>query len=428
MTNLPRATAGIPLTVKPLSATFTMSVTGYLGINLAPYLIEIITSAVGAGVVTAGWVVTGMLLATAVVGLATSPLCVGRGRRPLAQIGLLVASIAFTVAALLPGPVTVVAGLLIGGAGAGCAVAAAGAAFAAFSDPERVGGAGAFANRAIAAALLAIVPALGLSPLSVIGSLAVFCIASLLLSVWLPEAPATSAQTPAVATTHGASPAVPAANKKALLFGFTILAVFAVWGISEDSLWSTSIILATDQAGVPTEMLGLMLSGATAGGMIGAALLIIAGKRLGRAVPLVTLMLLCSAAKLTMGLLTDPTMFVIVFVAWNALYAMAFAYFISTAAALDESGRWSGPLLAVYLVGSSLAPVVGTALATAFGSLWFTVIISGTSALLAIVAGVIASHTTRLERQRTNLDATAPNGDRPVNPSTDATEKSLTNA
>ena len=38
----------------------------------------------------------------------------------------------------------------------------------------------------------------------------------------------------------------------------------------------------------------------------------------------------------------------------NTVYAIAFMYFVSTSAALDADGRWSGPLLAVYLVGSAL--------------------------------------------------------------------------
>ncbi|MGW4042229.1 MFS transporter [Streptomyces sp. NPDC004721] len=391
----PSPAAGVPLGLRPLTATFTIAVAGYLGINLSPYLLDIVSRTVGTDTVTAGWIVTGMLLATALVGLGTSPLCAGAKRRVVAQVGLLVATVAFGLAALLPTPATVLIGLLIGGAGAGCAVAASGAAFAAFSNPDRVAGINGLANRAIAAVVLAIVPALGLVPINVIGALAVFCLLGLLLAIWLPQTPAPDPaieqpQTTAVAPVNG--------NRVTVILGIALLVTFAIWAVSEDSLWATSMILAQTQAGVPDEALGIALSGATAGGMAGAILLMAVGKRLGRALPLTILILLGSALKLSIGLATDPVTFIIVFIAWNAVYAMAFGYFLATAAALDANGRWSGPLLAVYLVGSSLSPVVGAALAESLGSTGFTIAISVMSAVLAIPAALAARHSSHLDR------------------------------
>ena len=73
--------------------------------------------------------------------------------------------------------------------------------------------------------------------------------------------------------------------------------------------------------------------------------------------------------------MTDPTVFIVVFIAWNTIYAIAFLYFVATASALDADGRWSGPLLAVYLVGSSLTPVIGAALVEALGYQGFGVVL-----------------------------------------------------
>ena len=106
--------------------------------NLSPYMIAAAQSALGVDVLTASWIVTGALLATAVTGLATAPLCAGQHRLLVARVGLVVAAAGFGAAALVPAPGVVVAGLLLGGIGAGGAVSSSGAALAAFINPDRV--------------------------------------------------------------------------------------------------------------------------------------------------------------------------------------------------------------------------------------------------------------------------------------------------
>jgi len=90
-----------------------------------------------------------------------------------------------------------------------------------------------------------------------------------------------------------------------------------------------------------------------------------------------------------------------VFIAWNTVYAIAFMYFVSTSAALDADGRWSGPLLAVYLVGSALTPVIGAALVGTLGFQGFAVALGIASFVLAVPASAIALLSTRLERAAT---------------------------
>ena len=144
--------------------------------------------------------------------------------------------------------------------------------------------------------------------------------------------------------------------------------------------------------------LGLALSGATAGGLLGSLLLMVVGDRLGRAVPLVTLLIAGGILKIVEGFTTDATAFIVVFVAWNTVYAVAFMYFVSTSAALDADGRWSGPLLAVYLVGSALTPVIGAALVGVLGYQGFAIALGIASFVLAVPAGAIALLSTRIER------------------------------
>ena len=394
----PLPSVRVPLRLPTAVATFGIGIAGYLGVNLSPYLIIAVQSALGADVATASWIVTGALLLTAVTGLATAKLCAGPRRVLVARIGLVVAVIGFGAAALVPTPWVVVAGLLVGGLGAGGAVSSSGAALAAFVNPDRVAGFSGLANRAVVTVILAVVPLVGLAPLNVFGTLAIFSLAVLFTSMWLPAAPAVDHEVIPAATTEAAVAGTRVPRRVETIAGFVLLVTFALWAASEDSLWAMAGVMGGDQAGLTPEGLGIALSGATAGGLVGAILLMFVGDRLGRAVPLAILLLVGGALKIVEGFVTDPTGFIVVFIVWNTVYAIAFMYFVATSAGLDADGRWSGPLLAVYLVGSSLTPVIGAALVEAFGYQGFTVVLGVASFVLAVPAFIVARISTRLQR------------------------------
>jgi hypothetical protein len=400
----PVGSARVPLRLPTAGSTFIVGIAGYLGVNLSPYMIIAVQQGTGADVLTASWLVTGALLLTALTGLAVAPLCAGHRRRAVARVGLLVAVVGFGLAALVPG--LLLAGLLAGGVGAGGAVAASGAALAAFRNPDRVAGFYGLANRGIITVVLAVVPLIGLAPIDVFGSMAVFSIIGLVLVTWLPGAPAESVSTGA-ATGAAVPLEVPPTgtvrtaarpSRTVTIAGFTLLVVFALWAASEDSLWAMVGVMGADQAGLSPEGLGIALSGATAGGLIASVGLMIVGDRLGRGVPLIVLLVLGGVLKIAQGYLTDPTLFVVGFIVWNTTYALVFAYFISTSAALDAEGRWSGPLLATYLVGSALTPVIGANLVALLGYPGFTLTLGIASFVLAVPAGIIGLLSRRLER------------------------------
>jgi len=389
--------ARIPLRLPSAVATFGIGIAGYLGVNLSPYMIAAVQSALGADVLTASWIVTGALLLTAVTGLATAKLSAGPRRLLVARLGLVLAVVGFGAAALVPAPAVVVAGLLIGGIGAGGAVSSSGAALAAFVNPDRVAGFSGLANRAIVTVILALIPLLPLVPISVFGTLALFALLVLFASAWLPTAPVV--EHVAVPTAAAASDAVARRPRRAeTIAGFVLLVTFALWAASEDSLWAMAGVMGADQAGLTPEGLGIALSGATAGGIVGAILLMIVGNRLGRAVPLAILLVAGGLLKIAEGFVNDSTMFIVVFIAWNTIYAIAFLYFVATAAALDADGRWSGPLLAVYLVGSALTPVIGAALVESFGYQGFVTVLGVASFVLAVPAFLVARVSSRLQR------------------------------
>ncbi|MDF2990711.1 MAG: hypothetical protein K0S37_1225 [Microbacterium sp.] len=403
--------ARVPLRLPTASSTFIVGIAGYLGVNLSPYMIIAVQQGMDADVLTASWLVTGALLLTAVTGLAVAPLCAGHRRRAVARIGLLAAVVGFSLAALLPG--LLLAGLLLGGVGAGGAVAASGAALAAFRNPDRVAGFYGLANRGIITVVLAVVPLIGLAPIDVFGSMAVFSFIGLVLATWLPGAPAAAAS-PGAATGAAIPLEVPPTgttrttarpSRTVTVAGFTLLIVFALWAASEDSLWAMVGVMGADQAGLSAEGLGIALSGATAGGLVASVALMIVGDRLGRGVPLIVLLVIGGILKIVQGYVTDPTLFVVVFIVWNTTYALVFAFFVSTSAALDAEGRWSGPLLATYLVGSALTPVIGANLVALLGYQGFTLALAIASFLLAVPAGIIGLLSRRLEREAAEVSA-----------------------
>ncbi|KNY04341.1 MFS transporter [Microbacterium sp. GCS4] len=394
----------VPLRFPTASATFAIGIAGYLGVNLSPYMITAAQTGLGIDVLGASWLVTATLLLTAVTGLAIAPLCAGAHRRTVARAGLGLAALGFATAALVPA--LLLPGLLLGGAGAGGAVAASGAALAAFRNPDRVAGFNGLANRGIITIVLAVIPLIGLAPIDVFGALALFGVLGLAVSAWLPAAPVVDPQ--AAAAVGDAMPieipptgtvrTAPARSRTVTIAGFGLLVVFALWAASEDSLWAMAGVMGAEQAGLSPEGLGIALSGATAGGLLGSLLLMIVGSRLGRALPLVILLAAGGILKIVEGFTTDATAFIVVFIAWNTVYAIAFMYFVSTSAALDADGRWSGPLLAVYLVGSALTPVIGAALVGVLGFQGFAIALGVASFVLAVPAGAIALLSTRLER------------------------------
>ncbi|MFD8768440.1 MFS transporter [Microbacterium oxydans] len=402
----------IPLRFPTAAATFAIGIAGYLGVNLSPYMITAAQTGLGLDVLAASWLVTATLLLTAVTGLAIAPLCAGTHRRTVARAGLGLAVVGFATAALAPA--AMLPGLLLGGAGAGGAVAASGAALAAFRNPDRVAGFNGLANRGVITVVLAVIPLIGLAPIDVFGALALFSLIGLVATAWLPAAPVVAPQAgaavaeamPVEVPPTGTVRTSPTRTRTVTAAGVGLLLVFALWAASEDSLWAMAGVMGAEQAGLTPEGLGIALSGATAGGLLGSLLLMIVGARLGRAVPLVILLVAGGALKIVEGFVTDPTTFIVIFIAWNSVYAIAFMYFVSTSAALDADGRWSGPLLAVHLVGSALTPVIGAALVGVLGYQGFAVALGIASFVLAVPAGAIALLSTRLERM-TSQETTA---------------------
>ena len=115
------------------------------------------------------------------------------------------------------------------------------------------------------------------------GVLAGFSAAMLLTTAWLPVAPIVDVA-PHGGTATSGSPGSPASHRITIA-GIALLVCFALWAVSEDSLWAMAGVMGAEQAALTPEGLGIALSGATAGGILGAILITVVGDRFGRARP-----------------------------------------------------------------------------------------------------------------------------------------------
>lgn len=369
-----------PLTLRNGSATFIIALASLMMANLAPFVMTAL-GGLGFDVIASGNILTWGLLASAIVGLGTSRLAAGRARRPLAIAGLAVAVLAFGVAALVPAAGPAVAGLIVGGAGVGAAISTSGAAIAALRNPNRVSATSGLVNRILITVILALVPIIGISQGSVFGTLALISLAGLALAAWLPDSPEHAAPVDVTTSLQIAEP------RRITIAGIAVLVVFPLWGTSEDAIWTMAPVLG-DAVGLGEQPLGFALSLAAAGGILGMLIVSIFGARIGRAVPLAVALALGGTCKIAIGFATDPLLLAALIIAVNTIYAFAFALFIATAAGLDARGRWSGPLLGAYLVGSSFAPLIGGALIEGIGIPGFT-LITGLVSFLVIVPTVL---------------------------------------
>lgn len=391
------AAVRVPLTLGRGIATFSVFVVGYITANLIPLMIIAMVDDLGITQTVAGAVLTGSLLATALVCLATTRWAAGRSRHLLGRVSLVVMAAGFAVAATVhSAPIACVA-IIVGGIGAGGAVAVGGAALAALNNPNRVSGINGLVNRTAVTGILALIPILGLHMTNAFGIVAVLALATVFTISWLPSAPAV--EDDSASTAHTPTPLPEGVTERKLaVAGFTLLVLFAIWAIGEDSLWAVSGIMGAEHAALTEQQMGLALSLSTAGG-IGAALVLTAlGSRLGRTVPTAVLLVLGAALKLGSCLATDSTTYLVLIIAWNTVYAAAFIYVVAIAAALDSSGRWSAPLLGTYLVGSAFAPLFGTLVTGAVGYVAFGFVLAGISLVLLVPIVSIARLSTRTER------------------------------
>ncbi len=392
----PDSTGRVPLTPKRAVSTFGIGVVGFMTANLVPLMMIALTNELGVGTTEAGTIMTACLLATALTSLVTARWAAREQRKLIARIGLLVTFAGFGAAAIIPVAGIAIAAVIIGGLGAGGAVASGGAALAALRNPNRASGFNGLTNRGLVTIVLALIPMFGIVMGSAFGILALLALAAFFTVSWLPDVSVKTPADPLTVPNRTVNPAT--ATRGVTIAGMALLACFALWAVGEDSLWAMAGAMGADQAGFSEQDLGFVLSASTAGGLVAAIALIFVGARGGRALPLGILLILGGTLKVLAAFTSDPALYTTIIIAWNTIYAIAFMYIVATAAALDALGRWSGPLLGTYLVGSSFAPVVGAFLADQFGYQALGIVLGAITFVLFVPLVYIARLSTRVEK------------------------------
>ena len=390
----PEGSGRVPLTARRAVSVFGITVVGFMTANLVPVMIVALTGELGFSVTGAGTLMTASLLACAASCLVTSRWTARSGRYVVARAGLGLTALGFGAAAFVASVPVVIAGVVLGGLGAGGAVSAGGAALGALRDPDRASGISGFTNRAVVSVVLFAIPVLGAGMGSAFGLLAGLALAALLTAAWLPDRPAPGVLPvpEAISTAPGA-----ASSRKTTIAGTGLLVCFALWALSEDSLWAVAATMGAEQAGLGETGMGLVLSLSTLGGLAASAFVGAAGRRLGRTAPLAAALAAGGVLKFLAGTVTDPGWYMAVVIAWNTLYMLSFIYIVAVAAALDASGKWSAPVLGVYLVGSSFAPVFGTAVSAAAGYTTLGLVLAGMTFVLLIPLVVVSRLSVRVE-------------------------------
>ncbi|EMY32887.1 hypothetical protein D477_017724 [Arthrobacter crystallopoietes BAB-32] len=317
-----------------------------LAANLVPVLIGALVADLGMSVAAASALATAMSLGTAAGIFATNKL-VAKGDRPrIARIGLLAMAAGFGLGAFTLTTAPVVAGVVLGGIGAGVVVATATAASSATRDPDKTVNTVMIVNRLAAAALLAIVPLLGSDLRNILVILAGLGLVGLLSASGLPNLPIEAAQKPAAGRRF---------ESKAVILAL----VFGLWSMTEDLVYAISGVIGMESAGMTLDGISLVISLSVVGGLLGALASPLALKLLGRSLAIVLIITIGSVCKYAVLTATSAAILSAGIVLAGTMYGAVLALVFGLAARMDVTGRVGTLVMGVYIVGVALGPVIG---------------------------------------------------------------------
>jgi predicted MFS family arabinose efflux permease len=330
------------LTASALTALTGGMTLGNVGGNLMPVLLDGFSSHFHLSSATAGVVAAAQLLATAVVALALSARAARPGRVRLGRIGLAVAAIGFVGAWLAPTIAVLLGANVVVGVGLGATFAAASAALSSAPDVDRATTlAVLFSTIAIAALILA-VPLV--SPLGGgtggFALLAACCIVGLVLVRGLPE----------VATDRHAA--------KGPRLSWVYLLAVVLFGITEQGVWSYAAVLGHTGAGLTDAAAAVVLGIAAIAALVGVPLAAGARRVCGARIALAGILLLGTAAKITVVIPGNAVVFSIGCVVWQICYLATLVLVLAAAGTFDPSGRWVAASAGALALGTGIGPAV----------------------------------------------------------------------
>lgn len=328
------------LTASSLLALATGMTLGNVGGNLMPVLINGFMVRFELSTTTAGLIAAVQLLTTAVVALALSARAARHGRVRLSRIGLAVAALGFTSAWIAPSTEILFGANAVIGAGLGATFAAASAALSSTPNSDRATTLTLLASTIAIAALILTIP-LANSILGDTGGFALLagcCVFGLLLMRGLPE----------TTMAHRATDGPP--------LSWVFVAAVALFGVSEQGVWSYAEVLSRTGAGLDTSTAAAVLGVAAIAALAGIPFGVVLRRAVGARIALACVLALGVAAKVAVVTTDSPTVFAVACVVWQIGYLATLVLVLAAAAQFDRSGRWVAASAGALALGTGIGP------------------------------------------------------------------------
>ncbi|MFD5798424.1 MFS transporter [Streptomyces diastatochromogenes] len=344
----------------PLVALFTA---GYLAPYLLPTTVGRLDTGLPLSATQAGAIGSALLLSSAAAGFLLASRVERIGARTLARLGLALAFLGYSGAALTGVVPAVVAGSLVGGFGSGTVTAVAASGIAAQRDPHRVTTLGLLGVSALAGALYLTIPHLGPGHGQPVAAIALTALAVWPLTGRLSGRTAPARTLPHARTRSRGGTPIDRGRLPHLRAGLLLAAAMPCWSLVQNSLWGVSGRIGLDQAHLTEVTVGAVFAVALGAGLVGVVGAGALGPRLGRAVPIGLGTALIAGCIALSASATDLPSFAGGEIAWNLLYPVVLSYVIGLAASLDPRGRWAVYVGSASSLGTAAGPLTGSVLA-----------------------------------------------------------------
>ncbi len=322
-----------------------------------PLLLGSISEQLGFGAEQIGLLSACELAAIAVFAIGLTPVVARRSRVAFAALGTAISVVGHAIGVPAESFTWLVVSRLVAGAGIGMAAAAAQAAIAASSQPDRIFALFFAVSTPLGAIELALMP-YALEPAGYAGGYAVLAGISLLalpLVVWLPRAPIEDAgRGSRLRDAPGRALALPA-----------MLAVVLL-GASDLGVWAFAERIGSG-VGLSIAEMGNVLAIATMASAVSAVFAAWLGTRAGRIVPLTATLLIMLGTAISIGHVTASRPYGVLLAVWGGTIFVAFTYVMGSLAALDPRGRWSAAAAGARTVGGAIGPAATGLAAAGYG-------------------------------------------------------------
>ncbi|UUU34133.1 MFS transporter [Streptomyces sp. CA-210063] len=345
-----KAGGGTALTFKVAAALVIGVTLGNAGANVMPVFVDDFTARFDMSESSAGLVAAAQLMATAVVTLLLAARAARPGRAGMARTGLGVAALGCLASAAAFDPMTLILASLLLGAGLGAVYASATAALAATDDADKASAVTVSGTVCLTALLIMSVQVLNDSVGEGLGFvlLALCCLPAWFLVGCLPDNPGTRQQ----ADVPSGAVASPRPGPSWVLLGGTAL----LWAVTQGA-WAYASVLGREHTGMSGTVVAAVLAVSSVVALAGAVVGPPAARTFGRMPSMAGFVAVQAVAMGVLVIATEPVLFIIAAVVWQACHLAVLVQMMAAAAVLDPSGRLVASLSGAGALGTGLGPL-----------------------------------------------------------------------